>query len=735
MSSRRKRGNVAAEDGGPSSSQTKKYKPSRRVPLFWQWEGDKRKWIACGQSLSDAINDSLDSGENVKFEAVGKTLEVDVKKMVQRNCTTGWERRIRCCVKQKSEYFVWEWQDEKKRWNAYCPEHAIALENGWQNNDGAVSLNIASRNYTMDLNKMEQSNDDTQVVRQIRRDKTEHTESDSAVKILMAQSEEESQPRQSRNRMKPKLEVKEEMEEEEEEEAQASTSTAKPKTKSGRWNEGVKTVRISGNRPPVDPECEMMTSKAQVYMDGAGAAFDAMLNQTNLKNNNNKYYVIQLLEENARKWYHVWFRWGRVGHKGQNNLINCGTDLEKALSTFEQKFWDKTRNEWSARDNFVKVAGKYDLLKMDYTTKKENGDDIKENQEKSKVDSKLDAKIQALVSMICNVKAMEEMVIEMKYDTQKAPLGKLTVDQIKAGYLALKKIEKCIEGNIIGDRLIQACDEFYTRIPHNFGMQRPPVIRTKQEFKAKLMLLEALGDIQIALKVLETDKTSDEHPIDQQYHALKCKMEPLDKSSKTFELINKYVQNTHAVTHNQYAMTIDEVFDLDKQGESENFNDVGNKMLLWHGSRLTNWAGILGQGLRIAPPEAPVTGYMFGKGIYFADMSSKSANYCFATRTNPYGLLTLCEVALGQPNKLLAADYNADKLPSGKHSVMGLGRIAPEPKDNFTMENGTVVPTGKGVGTGVVNPNGYTLNYNEFVVYKTNQVRMKYLVKIKFNFK
>ena len=29
-------------------------------------------------------------------------------------------------------------------------------------------------------------------------------------------------------------------------------------------------------------------------------------------------------------------------------------------------------------------------------------------------------------------------------------------------------------------------------------------------------------------------------------------------------------------------------------------------MLLWHGSRMTNWVGILSQGLRIAPPEAPV---------------------------------------------------------------------------------------------------------------------------------
>lgn len=71
-----------------------------------------------------------------------------------------------------------------------------------------------------------------------------------------------------------------------------------------------------------------------------------------------------------------------------------------------------------------------------------------------------------------------------------------------------------------------------------------------------------------------------------------------------------------------------------------------NKILLWHGSRLTNWAGILRRGLCIAPPEAPHTGSMFGKGLYFADVSSKSANYCFPTKTETEGLLLLCEVSL-----------------------------------------------------------------------------------------
>jgi hypothetical protein len=49
---------------------------------------------------------------------------------------------------------------------------------------------------------------------------------------------------------------------------------------------------------------------------------------------------------------------------------------------------------------------------------------------------------------------------------------------------------------------------------------------------------------------------------------------------------------------------------VEREGENERYakhQDNHNRQLLWHGSRLTNWVGILSQGLRIAPPEAPVT--------------------------------------------------------------------------------------------------------------------------------
>jgi len=136
-------------------------------------------------------------------------------------------------------------------------------------------------------------------------------------------------------------------------------------------------------------------------------------------------------------------------------------------------------------------------------------------------------------------------------------------------------------------------------------------------------------------------------------------------------------------------------------------------MLLWHGSRVTNFVGILSQGLRIAPPEAPVTGYMFGKGIYFADMVSKSANYCWAGPSNNIGCMLLCEVALGNPNEKLFSDYNAAKLPSGKSSTKGVGRTAP-PESSYIPHGRTKVPIGKGTATAT---QGGTLLYNEYIVY------------------
>ena len=124
--------------------------------------------------------------------------------------------------------------------------------------------------------------------------------------------------------------------------------------------------------------------------------------------------------------------------------------------------------------------------------------------------------------------------------------------------------------------------------------------------------------------------------------------------------------------------------------------------------------GILSGGLRIAPPEAPVTGYMFGKGVYFADMSSKSANYCFANSGSSTGVMLLCDVALGKQYELTAAEYNAASAcrNSRADSTYGKGKTAPDPAGTVPLPADPAVKVPMGVG-GKTNVERSSLLYNE----------------------
>ena len=213
-------------------------------------------------------------------------------------------------------------------------------------------------------------------------------------------------------------------------------------------------------------------------------------------------------------------------------------------------------------------------------------------------------------------------------------------------------------------------------------------------------------------------------------------MKPLKKASKEFKLLQEYVKNTHGATHANYTLEIEEAFVVARDGEEARFKPFEaepNRQLLWHGSRLSNYVGILSQGLRIAPPEAPVTGYMFDKGVYFADCVSKSANYCFSNRLAPQGVMLLCEVALGDQLELKQSSYyaNTERVKAGKQSVKGLGRQAPDEAGAKEVPNGVKVPCGKIVKD---DSDGRALAYNEFIVYDTSQIKMRYALKMKFGY-
>ena len=455
-------------------------------------------------------------------------------------------------------------------------------------------------------------------------------------------------------------------------------------------------------------------------------------------------------------------------------------DLPSAKKEFEKKFHDKTKNRWANRDQFQVVSGKYTLLHKDYGADADAAaaDDDADGADgtgeaKKPVESALDTRVQSFMALISDISMMKEQMREIGFDAERMPLGKLQKRTILEAYKCLQQLSQILvpgatisgggggassagaamSGGSMGGggvaplhrgRIEELSNGFYSLIPHVSSFAdgsgtraRLPWIDTPAKLKEKIEMVEALGNIELAQRVISTGKGSgfDVHPIDAKYNSLGTRLTPIDKGGATHAMLAEYIANTHAATHNTYSIELVQAFEVQRDGEAAAFKDVGNRQLLWHGSRLTNWCGILSTGLRIAPPEAPVTGYMFGKGVYFADMVSKSANYCFATSANPDGVLLLSEVSLGTPYEKLRAEYEADAScrRAGKGHTWGKGKTAPDPAGARTLpgDGGLKVPMGKGKPT---DQDGSSLLYNEFIVYDTQQIKQKYVLRVKFKF-
>ncbi|XP_053963564.1 poly [ADP-ribose] polymerase [Anastrepha ludens] len=477
----------------------------------------------------------------------------------------------------------------------------------------------------------------------------------------------------------------------------------------------------------VDPESGLQDI-AHVYVHKKDK-YNVVLGLTDIQRNKNSYYKLQLLESDTKNKYWIFRSWGRIGTTIGDHKLQSFAGLIEAKQSFYEVYRDKTGNEFDNRRHFVKVPGRMFPIEIDYEDEK-----IVNDTEKLKIPSKLDTSVQSLMKLLFDIDTMKKTMMLFDLDMEKMPLGKLSQKQIKAAYSVLTEIYELIQQNGGKANFIDATNRFYTLIPHSFGVQSPPILDSIEQVEKHRQVLDSLLEIECAFSMLQAEsKEEDVNPLDKHYEQLKAKLEPLDKNSEEFKTLETYVRNTHGETHKMYELEIVDIFKVARQGESRRykpFKKLENRKLLWHGSRLINFAGILSHGLKIAPPEAPVTGYMFGKGIYFADMVSKSANYCCTTSQDSTGLMLLSEVALGDMMECTSAKY-VTKLPSNKYSVLGRGRTMPDPKESLIREDGVEIPLGKPKTDTNLKT---SLLYNEYIVYDVAQVNIQYLFRMNFKY-
>lgn len=280
---------------------------------------------------------------------------------------------------------------------------------------------------------------------------------------------------------------------------------------------------------------------------------------------NNKFYLLQLLASDSGGQYATWFRWGRVGHHGQQKL-SYG-DKASCQAMFCTKFEAKTLNSWYAvhihththtythththtrmthspllaacrpvRGGFVPRSGKYTLLHRKYGDEQAAGKSKGAGKAQAGAAGKaevpksaLDPRVQDLVSLICDVNMMQRDMVEIGYDAQKMPLGQLSDATIREGYAALKAISEAIDRGAKRSELVDLSSVFYTYIPHDFGFKniRGAVIEDQRAVRHKLAMMQALSDVVVAMRMLD-EKKSDLNPVDDHYKRLKCNIAPLD---------------------------------------------------------------------------------------------------------------------------------------------------------------------------------------------------------------
>ena len=97
-------------------------------------------------------------------------------------------------------------------------------------------------------------------------------------------------------------------------------------------------------------------------------------------------------------------------------------------------------------------------------------------------------------------------------------------------------------------------------------------------------MLSSLLDIEVAYNLLKSSNAEGKDPIDSHYEQLNTEISVLNKSSDEYQILEKYVAQTHASTHTLYKLEIQQV--IIKIRSEYNNNTVARLNLAMHNSNL-----------------------------------------------------------------------------------------------------------------------------------------------------
>ncbi|KAI8979262.1 ankyrin repeat-containing domain protein [Mycotypha africana] len=516
----------------------------------------------------------------------------------------------------------------------------------------------------------------------------------------------------------------------------------------------------------VDPYSNLQVAGVVLLDQENECPYDIMLMKVELNSwgsyTDTTFYKLSIIYNTVLDVYVVWTRWGPFGQEGQNQKAPYLTK-EEAVCEFKAIFKSKTGNSWGNHQTAFEIKpGRYEILKTYHYPK----DTLLENFDflTSGITTSLPIEILNLMKLICNYGYLSEVYLDTKVDM---PLGQIPQARIEQARKLLQETVKLIDKYEVARvkysdrtsislskeyafRIAQNCIKYSQLIPHagiNNGSNVLSLYdQRRQSIRAQLSRIDDISYVGFAANVILAAKHRMEtiNPLDYAYRALNCALRPvrnINNEQAEYQMVKYYMESTAASDHYEliHLLGVDRA---DEEARFRPFESEANRKLLWHGSCIGNFMGILKQGLRISPRTTTTTnGAMLGNGVYFADTFAKSLNYSTDYSGSKsgyadYRILLLCEVALGSRQGLYINQCieNCEQYDS----VLGQGKHVPDPRNAIYDQTGMCIPIGPCVpylpddtGNGKNKPRIPYLYHNEYAVYTSDRVKIRYLLILK----
>lgn len=386
-----------------------------------------------------------------------------------------------------------------------------------------------------------------------------------------------------------------------------------------------------------------------------------LLQLTDVRDNHNKFYRLTLYDNDR-----VLGEWGRVGAKPQQKVYAGGTI----------KFYDiltaKERKGYRIVDTPTVQANIVDDL--------DGGSGVSE-----------------LVRTIYRASGKS---LEVWFEGN---INQVSASQIDRGRSQLGVIQRYVSGDSVvfqsRSRFKVLLSDYYSTIPHKL----PRDIRQIEDDWDIVKVGEEIDHLQDLEDALNTNVGKVDMSLSDMLGSLGVAVEEARPDAES--LVREFVESTES-RHHYVELKTKSVWRVEHKSLTRRFQvncQVSNMKLLFHGSRTPNFVGLLSRGFLIRPPGVPLTGSMFGNGIYFADQSTKSTQYCSGGYMSSGGkgwpmYLILAEVKLGRIKEEHRAQSHYNRAPRGYDSVMGV--------------------------------KGSSLLHNEYIIYDPAQADIRYVAEV-----